>query len=315
MRENTGGSGVHVGYIPACGNSAYIWNTTKWKAHWRRYKEDKEGVSAAWYIALILRNYARGNNMPDRRALESNLESFFDKKLITDVLSIVKSGKEATVYKCKAHTSTGERFLVGKVYRSLKNRSFRNDSIYQQGRLVWDGGNSRALKKKSKWGRDLQFDSWISNEFDTLNALHEAGADVPRPFAHTRNAILMEYIGDSQEAAPTLNNVSLQSGGAEAIFIFYQLMSNIELMLNANRIHADLSAFNVLYWQGSIKIIDFPQSVHPRRNPLAFDLLLRDIENIYAYFSRYGVQLDPFQRAEELWMEFLGQKTEGSRLL
>ena len=42
----------------------------------------------------------------------------------------VKSGKEATVYCCQAHPSTGAKLLAAKVYRSRNNRSFKNDVIY-----------------------------------------------------------------------------------------------------------------------------------------------------------------------------------------
>ncbi len=56
--------------------------------------------------------------MSDRTALVSTIKSFYAKNLITDVLNIVKGGKEATVYRCQAHPCTGEEFLVAKVYRS-----------------------------------------------------------------------------------------------------------------------------------------------------------------------------------------------------
>ena len=44
-------------------------------------------------------------------------------------------------------------------------------------------------------------------------------------------------------------------------------MRNVELMLSLGRIHGDLSAYNVLYWQGEVKIIDFPQAIEPATNP------------------------------------------------
>ena len=33
---------------------------------------------------------------------------------------------------------------------------------------------------------------------------------MPKPIAHSDNAILMEYLGDEDEAAPTLSEVRLQ---------------------------------------------------------------------------------------------------------
>jgi hypothetical protein len=39
--------------------------------------------------------------------LLSSLYSFYDEGLITDVLALVKGGKEASVYRCQAHPATG----------------------------------------------------------------------------------------------------------------------------------------------------------------------------------------------------------------
>jgi len=71
-----------------------------------------------------------------------------------------------------------------------------------------------------------------------------------------------------------------------------------------NYIHADLSAYNVLYWQGQISIIDFPQAVDPRFNSNAFALLARDIENICHYVARYGLERDGQLIARRLWRKF-----------
>src|SRR5579872_5090423 len=67
------------------------------------------------------------------------LEHFFTEGLITGVLHVVKSGKEATVYCCQAHPSTGVELLAAKVYRSRNNRGFKNDAIYQEGRRILEG--------------------------------------------------------------------------------------------------------------------------------------------------------------------------------
>jgi len=69
-------------------------------------------------------------------------------------------------------------------------------------------------------------------------------------------------------------------------------------------VHADLSAYNVLYWQGRARIIDFPQAIDPRFNSNALSLLTRDIENICRYMSRYGVEHDARRIANQLWWRF-----------
>src|SRR3977135_3388765 len=110
------------------------------------------------------------------------LEPFFDEGWITEVIRPVKSGKEATVYLCRAGARTGEKLVAAKVYRSLHQRGFKNAAVY------WEGGmramNRRtkaAIARRSEHGRDVLFSTRISREKGTLEALHRAGANVPRP--------------------------------------------------------------------------------------------------------------------------------------
>jgi len=235
----------------------------------------------------------------------SVLEGFYERELISDMLYVVKSGKEATVYCCRAHPSTGREFLAAKVYRPRQMRSFRNDAVYQQGRVILDARLRRAVKNKSRTGRGLQFGSWIENEFETLRMLWEAGADVPEPFAEAEfgPAFLMEYVGDGDAPAPMLRNVSLPP--EEVRSVFDVLMRNVELWLACDIVHADLSAYNILYWKRTVKVIDFPQAVDPRFNTSAFSLLLRDIDNLCRYFVQYGMEVHSSRLAGELWTRFL----------
>jgi RIO kinase 1 len=231
------------------------------------------------------------------------LDTFFERGLITDVLYEVKSGKEATVYCCEAHPSTGVELLAAKFYRPRQNRNFKNDAVYQEGRVILDSHARRAVANKSRRGREIQFSMWIDHEFEALTALYKAGASTPRPFARADSAILMEYMGDQERAASALQHVSLER--EEVRPLFEQLMQNIELLLSCNYIHGDLSGFNILYWEGQIKIIDFPQTIDPRFNVNAFSLLERDINNVCRYFARYGLQRDSLRLANTLWRKFM----------
>jgi RIO kinase 1 len=126
---------------------------------------------------------------------------------------------------------------------------------------------------------------------------------VPRPVLAAEGALLMEYIGDKQTSAPLLRRVHLS--GAQAREVFDRLMWNVELALRHNLIHADLSPFNVLWWEGRATIIDLPQAVDPRSNPNASELLARDVDNVCRHFERYGVRSDPDRISRGLWTGFL----------
>jgi RIO kinase 1 len=233
----------------------------------------------------------------------SPLMPFFSEGIITEVVRTEKSGKEGTVYCCRADPSTGYELVAAKVYRPRTHRSFKNDAIYQEGRVILNKRDARAVARKSDWGRETKFGHWIGHEFETLRQLHALGSDVPKPLRMVGSAILMEYVGDDEVAAPKLKEVELQPD--EVRPLFNRMMHNIEVWLANDLVHGDLSAYNVLYWDGSITVIDFPQAVDPRANLSALDLLQRDIDNICRYWSGYGVRSDPNRIAQHLWQRFL----------
>lgn len=242
-----------------------------------------------------------------------SLKTFYDQALIVDVMAQIKGGKEANVYRCAAHPSTGVTWLAAKVYRPHKFRVLRNDWIYREGRpILTDSGRPvkttdhrimRAIGKKSTFGRQVQHTSWLMYEYTALERLHKTGAAVPQPFASCENAILMGYCGDERMAAPTLNEVRLDK--EEATSLFGEMLRNIELMLEHDMIHGDLSAYNVLYWEGEITVIDFPQVTDVRTNNSAYLLLSRDIRRVCEYFIRQGVRCDPSKILEELWDRYV----------
>ena len=227
---------------------------------------------------------------------------------ISDVLRKVKGGKEASVYLCKPGAATPTADLVAaKVYRPRMLRNLRNDGMYRQGRsdldaegrVVIDDGMLHAMEKKTEYGRELLHQSWIAYEFTALEELHSAGADVPEPYTMANNAILMEFIGDLGLSAPALSEVSLER--SEAGVLFERVLSNLDIMLKHERIHGDLSAYNILYWDGDITLIDFPQAVSPKINRHAFAIFERDVKRVCEYFIQQGVKSNPKALALELW--------------
>jgi len=114
----------------------------------------------------------------------------------------------------------------------------------------------------------------------------------------------MAYVGDDRLPAPTLSEVALPREEAERLF--HRIMDNVALMLDHHWVHGDLSAYNVLYWSGEVRIIDFPQMVDARTNPNAYALLRRDIQRVCEYFARFGVDSDPADLASDLWLPYMG---------
>lgn len=244
--------------------------------------------------------------------LIDSLRSFYEDTLISDVLARVKGGKEANVYRCAAEPTTGETLLAAKVYRPRQFRNLRNDKLYREGRMILtaegrpvkssDQRLMRAIGKKTATGVQVEHTSWLMHEYTTLERLYQRGAAVPKPLAVNANALLMTYSGDEQIAAPTLNGVRLAR--EEATPLFREVVRNIALMLREGLIHGDLSAYNILYWQGAIMLIDFPQVTNSQTNSHAYDLLLRDVTRVCEYFGQQGVRCNPAAITTDLWSRY-----------
>ncbi len=240
--------------------------------------------------------------MRDPDQLHPALRGLMEDQIIDGIVCQLKSGKEATVYVAEKRTGDQRVLYAAKVYRDLRHRSFRRDEVYREGRVILDGRLAKAVQKKTRTGRAVAFGMWVNEEATMLRRVYDAGADVPAVIAEGGPVILMEYIGNAEGPAPMLCEMKLSPG--EAQHAFRAVMDNVETFLSADVVHADLSAFNVLYWEGRPVIIDLPQAVDARLNPHARELLARDIENVCRYFRRLGVEAEAEEIAQRLWHRY-----------
>lgn len=226
-----------------------------------------------------------GEPAPEFR--EPGLQEFYDQGIIRTVVRQLKSGKEATVYVAKNDDCS----VAVKLYHDISTRGFRNDAIYRSGRFVGDARLERAMAHGSRKGLAARQALWVEHEYGELIELYQAGVNVPRPIAHAGRAIAMEFIGEGDEPAPRLSEIRFNR--AEALEAFSQAVENLAAIVAAGRIHGDYSAFNLLWWQERVVVIDLPQLISIEENPNAAELLRRDIDSLCATFSRFGIPIDP----------------------
>jgi RIO kinase 1 len=113
---------------------------------------------------------------------------------------------------------------------------------------------------------------------------------VPYPVEQTERGLMMEFIGDEEQAAPKLAQARLSTD--ELASAWEQLTASLVALTMAGYVHADLSTYNLLWWEGRVVMIDLPQAVEFTTNSDAFDLLHRDVANVGDWFSRHGVPVD-----------------------
>lgn len=190
----------------------------------------------------------------------------------------VKSGKEATVYL----VTNGINLYALKIYRPNTKYSTRLD--YLNLKTAADSRTQRAIKNRSKTGIAQLENIWTSREFKLLKELHEYSTNIPRVFASTSSAILMEYLGTELQPAPKLSEIALSS--EDARFCFEEVVQNIELFIQFGFVHGDLSEYNILWWGNKVYIIDFPQTLDIKTNRTAYERFNVDLANIEKYFSK-----------------------------
>jgi RIO kinase 1 len=240
--------------------------------------------------------------------LETSIATFIDLDLISEVYEPIKSGKEATVYRCRGTPASGHEQLALKVYRPRARRSFKNDARYREGSLLnrIGGGNTRAaraLRGGTRFGRTVQEATWTAREWEVLGRLYGAGLAVPQPVHATGGAILMELCADRERGvAPPLATARLSPELARSLF--QAVCTDVEQMLWLDVLHADLSPYNILWNGEAYRIIDFPQAVDPRFNGNAPSFLQRDLENVGRFCARFGEIPDPRTVASAMWSRF-----------
>ena len=223
----------------------------------------------------------------------------------------LKSGKEAEIFLVERRYASGSRLLAHKRYRPRYPRkgqlraegfsnstSYRGDSVYKAGWFL-PTRDKRALMGGSRFGHELAGRLWPMQEWTMLSRAWEAGASVPYPVEQTDHGLMMEFIGDDAQAAPKLGQARLSR--EELTSAWEQLLVSLQALTAAGLVHADLSAYNLLWWEGRLVVIDLPQAVEFTTNTDAYDLLHRDLANVGDWFNRHGFAVD----AEEVYAELL----------
>jgi RIO kinase 1 len=234
-----------------------------------------------------------------------------------DDLGVLKTGKEAQVSLVERTGPTRQCLLARKLYlpREVSQKGvlqalgvqrasqFHNDVTYREGRQFRKSRDRRAVERMSTHGKALLQERWTNHEHDVMSVLWQAGVRVPYPVSFADERFDMEYIGDRTQAAPTL--ARLRPRGLLLDEMWEQLVDNLRRVVASGFAHGDLSAYNLLWWEDELWLIDFPQAVDIAANPMGLDFLHRDVANISTWFRRQGLERDP----EELFALLLADLT------
>jgi RIO kinase 1 len=200
---------------------------------------------------------------------------FLNKGTINEIHGVVRAGKESRVYWGK--DKEGKELAI-KIYLVVS-------SEFRKGLVKYIEGDPRFKGVKHNT-RSLIF-AWAQKEFKNLELAIRAEVRVPRPIAVKNNVLIMEFIGENGECAPSLKEKNPRNPEKiyEALLIYLQ-----KLYCKAELVHGDLSEYNIMIWKGKPVIFDMSQAVL-LVHPMADFLLHRDLTNLNKYFSRLGVKV------------------------
>lgn len=206
------------------------------------------------------------------------LYSIIRKGVIRKIYGVISAGKEARVYWAKDKQGND---LAVKIYLT-------STAEFRRGILKYIIGDPRFENIPLGNIRRLIY-AWTKKEFRNLKRLTEVGVRVPKPIYVFKNILVMEFIGQDGVRAPLLKEIELDED--EALRVFNKIIEYIELMYHkAKLVHADLSEYNVMIYNGEPVIIDVSQAVDIS-HPNALEFLRHDIETITRYF-RNKLKLD-----------------------
>ncbi len=220
------------------------------------------------------------------------LYGLINRGYLDGVKGVVSSGKESNVYWATVEKWGETRDLAVKIFRT-STMDFKHIWVYIQG----DPRFSRVKRDT----RSIVY-TWAEKEFKNLRLAEGAGVRVPKPIVCRGNVLVMEFIGEDGVAAPRLKEAEVED--PESVFeIVFDYV--VRLYEKAELVHADLSEYNVLFWDEPV-IIDVSQAVL-LSHPLAVEFLIRDIRNVLRYFSGLGVNVPSL---EEAYRRVTGEELE-----
>ncbi len=198
------------------------------------------------------------------------------RKVLRELKGVVSAGKEARVY--WGVGPRGEDLAV-KIYLSATAEFRKSIKKYIEGDPRFESiprGNFRRLIYE-----------WARKEYRNLVRLSENGVRVPRPRGVSGNIIVMDFLGHQGYRAPLLVEAVGELGREELLEYYEDLMDQVlRMVCRARLVHADLSEYNIMVWDGRPWIIDVAQAVL-LKHPHAREFLERDLENLDRFFEEH----------------------------
>ncbi|XP_049851294.1 serine/threonine-protein kinase RIO1-like [Schistocerca gregaria] len=210
------------------------------------------------------------------------LYKLINKGAIRELNGCISTGKEANVY----HATTEKMGEFGE-FGELAVKVFKTSILVFKDRDRYVSGEFRFRRGYSRQNPRKMVRVWAEKEMRNLVRMNLGGIPCPRAIMLRQHILIMSFIGSDSWGAPLLKETELSL--EQYSDAYRQVVRNMRLLYQrCHLIHADLSEYNILYYEGTCYFIDVGQAVE-YDHPNALEFLRRDAENVNRYFRKKGV--------------------------
>ncbi|XP_045451554.1 serine/threonine-protein kinase RIO3 [Melitaea cinxia] len=255
-------------------------------------------------------NQARKHKMLDRKASQETavlgldeptrliLYKLINKGMLEDINGVISTGKESVVLHANSDQSYPEMVLPKecaiKVFKTTLNEFKTRDKYIE--------ADYRFKDRFSKQNPRKVVHMWAEKEMHNLMRLQKIGLNCPEVICLKKHILVMSFIGKDSKRAPKLKDVILKPDKWESVYD--EIVDAMHKLYNVGHlVHADLSEYNILWWENKCWFIDVSQSVQPD-HPNGLEFLLKDCQNIVNFFEKKGVP--DVKSAEDLFKSITG---------
>ncbi|KAH8341397.1 hypothetical protein KR059_005844 [Drosophila kikkawai] len=225
------------------------------------------------------------------------LYKLINNQILEQINGIISTGKEAVILHANSdanYTGSNEHGHQSGVLMpahllpkecAIKIFKTTLNEFKQRDRYIKD--DYRFKDRFSKQNHRVIINMWAEKEMHNLMRMQAIGLNVPDVVVLKKHVLVMRFIGDNHNAAPKLKDARLSA--AELSCAYEEIVAAMHKLYNeAKLVHADMSEYNILWFEGKCWFIDVAQSVEPK-HPSALEFLMRDCGNIVNFFERRGL--------------------------
>jgi len=219
--------------------------------------------------------------------------------VLDGINGVISTGKEAVIIHADGGPGHQESEEPMNVPKECVIKVFKTTLSEFKTRDKYIRDDYRFRDRFSKQNPRKVIHMWAEKEMRNLVKMAKGGLRVPEVVVLKKHVLLMSFIGQEGRPAPKLKDAAERMSEAELELAYRQVVEMmVKLYTECHLVHADLSEYNILWWQREAWFIDVSQAVEPI-HPSGLDFLLRDCTNIYNFFSKKGVQCEePHQECQ-----------------